>query len=323
MLLMRRVVVVAFEGVQSLDISGPVEVLARAGELAGSPYAISVVTSAGTPVVASPSGLRLMADAAIAEIKAPLDTLIIAGGDGTADALTDHRLVAGIRRLARRARRVASVCTGSFLLAEAGVLSGRRATTHWGSLDALATRYPDVIVERDPIFVRDGHIWTSAGVTAGMDLALALVEDDHGADVALQTARRLVMYVRRPGGQSQFSAALQAQAADTAPLREVQAYIAEHLHEDLAVDRLAQCAAMSTRNFSRAFAREVGVTPARYVESLRVEAARRLLHSTGRPVEDIASACGFGTPETMRRTFMRRVGVPPAEYRKRFQKETA
>ena len=216
-----------------------------------------------------------------------------------------------------------SVCTGAFILAEAGVLDGRRATTHWSSLDALAHRYPATTVERDPIYVRDGDVWTSAGVTAGMDLALALVEDDHGRDVALQTARRLVMYVQRPGGQSQFSAALRAQGAERQPLRDVQAWAIDHLDADLSVARLAERAAMSPRNFARAFAREVGVTPARYVEDLRLEAARRLLETTARPVEQVATACGFGTPETMRRTFTRRLGVAPTDYRKRFRKETA
>lgn len=320
---MRRVVLVTFEGFQSLDVSGPAEVLARGGELAGDPYGLVIVTAGGRPVTASPSGLRLLPHAAIEDVRGPVDTLVVAGGDGTPEAMRDRRLVAGVRRLAKGARRVTSVCSGAFLLAEAGLLDGRRCTTHWGSLDELAARYPSATVERDPIFVRDGHVWTSAGVTAGMDLALALVEDDHGRDVALQTARRLVMYVQRPGGQSQFSAALRAQAAEREPLREVQAWVADNLHDDCSVPRLAERAAMSPRNFARAFAREVGVTPARYVEDLRVEAARRLLETTARPVDDVAAACGFGTSETMRRTFVRRLHVAPSDYRRRFSKETA
>jgi transcriptional regulator GlxA family with amidase domain len=218
---------------------------------------------------------------------------------------------------------VASVCSGAFLLAEAGVLAGRRATTHWESCDALARRHPDVEVDPDPIFVRDGNVLTSAGVTAGMDLALALVEDDHGPERALAVARQLVMYVRRPGGQSQFSAALRAQRAERRPLRELQAWVADHLDADLSVEALARRAAMSPRNFARAFAAEAGVTPARYVEEVRVEAARRLLEGTGRPVDGIAAACGFGSAETMRRAFLRTVHVPPSEYRKRFRKEPA
>lgn len=319
---MRRVVVIAFEGVQSLDVSGPVEVLARGGDLAGDPYEIVLATPGGA-VVRATSGLRLHADAVAERVRGAVDTLVVAGGDGTAAALEDRRLIAAIRRLATRARRTTSVCSGAFLLAEAGLLDGRRATTHWRSCDVLAARYPRVTVDPDPIFVRDGDVWTSAGVTAGMDLALALVEDDHGREVALATARRLVMYVQRPGGQAQFSAALRAQAAEREPLREVQAWIADNLAEDLSVGRLAASAAMSTRNFARAFGREVGVTPARYVEELRVEAARRLLETTARPVDDIAAACGFGTTETMRRTFVRHLRVAPADYRRRFRKEPA
>ncbi|HEX7165380.1 MAG TPA: GlxA family transcriptional regulator [Acidimicrobiales bacterium] len=320
---MRRVVVVAFDGFQSLDVSGPVEVMARAGELAADPYALTIVTATGAPATASPSGMRLIPDAAIANVRSPIDTLVVAGGDGTADAMRDRRLVTGVRRLARGARRVTSVCTGAFLLAEAGVLDGKRATTHWQALDLLARNYPAITVERDPIFVRYGNVWTSAGVTAGMDLALALVEDDHGRDIALQTARRLVMYVQRPGGQSQFSAAMRAQAAEREPLRDVQAWVTEHLATDLSVSRLASRAGMSPRNFARAFTREVGTTPARYVESVRIEAARRLLETTGRSVEDIAATCGFGTAETMRRAFVRTVRVAPNDYRKRFRKESA
>jgi transcriptional regulator GlxA family with amidase domain len=187
----------------------------------------------------------------------------------------------------------------------------------------LAERYPSVTVEPDPIFVRDGQVWTSAGVTAGMDLALALVEEDRGREVALKIARQLVMYVQRPGGQAQFSAALQAQRADREVLRDLQAWLPDHLDDDLAVADLARRVAMSPRHFAREFTAEVGVTPARFVEDLRVEAARRLLESTRRGVEDIAATCGFGTAETMRRAFLRSVRVPPSDYRRRFNKETA
>jgi transcriptional regulator GlxA family with amidase domain len=209
------------------------------------------------------------------------------------------------------------------VLAEAGLLDGRRATTHWMHCERLAADYPAVTVEPDPIFVRDGDVWTSAGVTAGMDLALALVEDDRGADVALAIARRLVMYVQRPGGQAQFSAALQALRADRDVLRDLQAWLPDHLDADLSVAQLARRAAMSPRHFAREFVAETGVTPARYVEELRVEAARRLLETTRRGVEDVAPACGFGSAETMRRAFLRVVRVSPADYRRRFNKETA
>jgi transcriptional regulator GlxA family with amidase domain len=321
----RRVVVVAFDGVQSLDVTGPVEVLTRGGQLAGDPYDVQLVTSAGGACRTS-SGLTLTATRRIGEVRGPIDTLVVAGGDGTAAALRDRHLLGGIRRLAARARRTTSVCTGAFLLAEAGLLDGRRATTHWDSCELLAERYPTIDVDPDPIFVRDGDVLTSAGVTAGMDLALALVEEDHGAAVALATARRLVMYVQRPGGQAQFSAPLRAQADAAAarrPLRDVQRWVTQHPEGDCAVEALAQRAAMSPRHFARAFAEEVGTTPARWVEGVRVERARLLLETTDRTVDAVAAASGFGSAETLRRAFLRHLRVAPSDYRKRFRKEPA
>jgi transcriptional regulator GlxA family with amidase domain len=212
------------------------------------------------------------------------------------------------------------VCTGAFLLAEAGLLDGRRATTHWASCRELARRYPRVQVDPDPIFVRDGNVHTSAGVTAGMDLALALVEEDHGREVALGVARWLVLFLKRPGGQSQFSAQLSAQLAAREPIQELQAWVIENVDADLSVEALARRAGMSPRNFARVFTRETGVTPACFVETARVEAARRRLEQEGaRGVEAIAAACGFGSAETMRRAFLRRVRVSPSDYRERFQ----
>jgi transcriptional regulator GlxA family with amidase domain len=203
-------------------------------------------------------------------------------------------------------------------LAEAGLLKGRRATTHWGSCGRLARRYPDVHVEADRIFVREGPISTSAGVTAGMDLALAMVEEDHGREVALAVARELVMFLRRPGGQAQFSAQLAVQFAERAPLTDLQAYILDHPREDLSVATLARRVTMSPRNFARVFTNEVGMTPARFVTTVRVETARRLLEETSDDLERICSRSGFGTTEAMRRTFLRTVGVPPSRYRERF-----
>jgi transcriptional regulator GlxA family with amidase domain len=318
---MRRVWIVAFPDAQLLDVTGPWEVFAMANRIGEPPsprYAVAVVApSAGA--VATSGGLALVAQRSLAQATGPVDTLIVAGGVGTRPHRRDPRLVPWLRRTARRARRVASVCTGAFLLAEAGLLDGRRATTHWAMCDTLQRRFPAVRVERDPIFVRDGHVVTSAGITAGIDLALELVEEDCGRDVALTVARWLVMFLRRPGGQSQFSAQLSAQLAERDGLRDVQGFIAEHPESDLTVPALARRAHMSPRNFARAFRREIGVTPAAYVEAQRVEAARRLLETTARSVAEVAAACGFTRPETMHRAFRRVLRVPPAQYRRHFR----
>jgi len=222
-----------------------------------------------------------------------------------------------------RCRRVASVCTGSFLLAAAGLLDGRRATTHWAFAPELARRHPEIEVEPDPIFIRDGTVWTSAGVTAGMDLALALVEEDHDRELALLIARHLVLFLRRPGNQSQFSAMLRAQQPDREPLREVQRQVLEDVAGSHTVEAMAERAHMSPRNFARAFRVQTGVTPARYVESVRLEAARRRLEETAEPVQGIAGACGFPSAEAMRRSFLRAMQVGPSEYRRRFRSTPA
>jgi transcriptional regulator GlxA family with amidase domain len=314
---MHRVVVLAFEGVQSLDVTGPVEAFSVATRYFGGEYAIELVTPDGGPARAS-SGLSLNADRAAADVRGPIGTLVVAGGEGALRTAKDERTLAWVRDAAARSERVASVCTGAFILAAAGLLDGRRATTHWDSCQRLAERHPQITVESDPIFVRDGNVLTSAGVTAGIDLALALIEDDLGPQAALRTAQALVMFVRRPGGQSQFSAQLKAAPARREPLRDVQAHIAEHPAADLSVPALAARAFMSERNFARAFRAETGMTPAVYVELSRVERARRELETTDLPVEAVAASCGFGTVETMRRAFARRVGVNPAAYRERF-----
>ena len=318
---MRRVWIVAFPDAQLLDVTGPWEVFAMANRV-GAPraprYAVSVVAPAAGAVATS-GGLALVAHRSLAQATGAVDTLIVAGGEGTRPGARDVRLVRWIRRAARRARRVASVCTGAFLLAEAGLLDGRRATTHWARCDALQRRFPAVRVERDPIFVRDGNVFTSAGITAGMDLALELVEEDCGRDVALTVARWLVMFLRRPGGQSQFSAQLSAQLAERDGLRDVQVWNADHPESELTVPALARRAHMSPRNFARAFRREIGVTPAAYVEAQRVEAARRLLETSARSVAEVAAACGFARVETMHRAFRRVLNVAPAQYRRHFR----
>jgi transcriptional regulator GlxA family with amidase domain len=315
----RTVLIVLFDGVQSLDAVGPLEVFAGARDHQGKrAYAVRTA-SLGGAAVRTTSGLSISPDGDLRDDAqaAPVDLLIVPGGLGA--RRRDQDLVGWIRDNAPRAQRVASVCTGAFLLAEAGLLDGRRATTHWSQCAALRDQYPAVEVDPDPIFIKDGDVATSAGVTAGIDLALALVEDDLGRDMALAIARQLVVFLRRPGNQSQFSAQLAAQVAERAPLRDVQQWIAEHPAADLCVEALAERASLSPRHFARAFAAEVGMPPGRYVERTRLEAARRHLEDTAEGIEQTARACGYRTPEAMRRAFIEALGVSPAEYRRRFR----
>ncbi len=321
----RRVAILVFDGVQSLDLAGPLEVLSLAGRLAESgsaPYTVETVAPAPGPIESS-SGLHITPDATIAEHRRRLDTLIVAGGSGTRAAAADAATLMWLRGAAARARRVASVCTGAFLLARAGLLDGRRATTHWASCNTLARRYPRISVEPDPIFVRDGDIITSAGVTAGIDMTLALVEEDLGAEVALRVARELVLFVRRPGGQRQFSTALGAQTPDRGGLAELRGWMAEHLDGDLSVPTLAGRLHVSERHLSRLFAAELGTTPGACVEEMRVERARLLLETGDAQLAEIARCCGFRTVETLRRSFARRLGVSPRDYRLRFARSAA
>jgi transcriptional regulator GlxA family with amidase domain len=317
---MRTVLIVLFDGVQSLDVTGPLEVFANARDHAGGPaYHVRTASLRGTPIRTS-SGLRITPDIDLAGAGGQaLDLLLIPGGHGARHP--GPELAAWIRANAPRAARLASVCTGAFLLAEAGLLNGRTATTHWAYCAELAGKYPDVTVDPDPIFIKDGNLATSAGVTAGIDLALALLEDDLGRDAALTTARHLVVFLRRPGSQSQFSAQLQAQTATRKPIRHVQHWITEHPAENLTVETLALKANLSPRQFARAFTAEVGMTPGRYVDRVRIEAARRRLEDSADGIEEAARACGYGTPEAMRRAFIKTLGVSPAEYRRRFTKE--
>ncbi|HEY2770587.1 MAG TPA: GlxA family transcriptional regulator [Solirubrobacteraceae bacterium] len=314
----RRVVVVAFPDYQSLDVTGPTEVFSLADRAAGGgAYELELVAGDGTPIAGS-SGLKLIPHRGLEQSRGPVDTLIVAGGRGVRVATADERLISWLRLAARRSRRVCSVCTGAFLLARAGLLESRRATTHWASCDALGRAYPSVDVQPDPIFVRDGNVYTSAGVTAGIDLALALVEEDLGAQAALDVARGLVLFIRRPGGQAQFSSGLTSQAADRPAVRGLQDWITDHLDADLSVTALAERAFMSPRNFARVFTREVGVTPAAYVARLRLERARTLLETTPMQLDQVARDCGYGTVETLRRSFGRALHVSPSDYRERF-----
>jgi transcriptional regulator GlxA family with amidase domain len=314
----RPIVVVAFPDVQALDVTGPTEVFSLADRASEhTAYTIELVALRDDPLRTS-SGLTLTPTRAARDSRGAIDTLVVAGGLGVRDAARDERMISWIRSAAGRSRRVASICTGAFMLARAGLLDGRRATTHWAACEALQRHYPAIEVEPDPIYVRDGNVYTSAGVTAGIDLALALVEEDLGRRVALDVARSLVLFVRRPGGQAQFSASLAGQAAEHRSLRELQDWLADNLDQDLSVAALADRAYMSARNFARVFAREVGATPASYVESLRLERGRLLLETTELQLEEIARRCGFGTVETLRRVFTRRLRVAPTDYRRRF-----
>ena len=315
----RRVEVLAFPAVQLLDVAGPLQVFSSANERAGEQgrpplYDARVIAPASQ--VGATAGLTFSASA-LPACEDPSDTLIVAGGQGVMGASEDAVLVDWLRSRAGRARRVASVCTGAFLLGAAGLLDGRRAVTHWEYCRELQRRFPEVRVDPDPIFIRDGHVWTSAGVTAGIDLALALVEEDHGRALALAVARQLVVFLKRPGGQAQFSETLALQSADDrfAPLH---AWIAGHLDTALTLARLAAEAGMSERSFERRYREATGLTPGRAVERLRVEAARQLLTETSLPFKRIATRCGFGTEETMRRSFLRVQGVGPQSYRARF-----
>ncbi|MEB0306541.1 helix-turn-helix domain-containing protein [Cryobacterium sp. GrIS_2_6] len=309
--------IVGFPSVQILDVTGPLEVFSTASRfLPIARYATELVSTDGGPVL-STSGLEF-ATGPIDAVVGNIDTLVVAGGRDMEEAAGDPRLVDSIRRLALVSRRVASVCSGAFLLAAAGLLDGRRATTHWAECEVLGRAYPEVMVDPDAIYVQDGNVWTSAGVTAGIDLALALVADDHGRKAAATVARRLVVYLRRSGGQAQFSALLAAQSANDEPIRDVLAWLPDNLTADLSISGMATRAHLSERQFSRVFKSEVGITPAEHVEAVRMEAACSLLETTMLTVEEIARACGFGTPETMNRAFRRRLNTTPTNHRDHF-----
>jgi transcriptional regulator GlxA family with amidase domain len=299
---MREILVILFDRVQSLDAVGPIEVFSGAGFVVRT-------ASLGGGAVRTTAGLRIVPDLDLRHAEPP-DLLLVPGGEGARDC--DPELIDWLRRNAGRAGQIASVCTGAFALAEAGLLTGCRVTTHWRHCATLAERFPDLTVDPEPIFIRDGNVLTSAGVTAGIDLALSLVEEERGRDVALAIARELVVFLRRPGNQAQFSAQLAAQVASREPLRDVQQWIADNPAADLSVETLASRASLSPRQFARAFAAEVGMTPGRYVDRVRLEAARRHLEDTADGVEQTARACGYGTPEAMRRAFVRALVQPLA-----------
>ncbi|WP_422006039.1 GlxA family transcriptional regulator [Pyruvatibacter mobilis] len=340
----RRVLMIAYTDVQVLDITGPLEILASVNDARANPrlwapegltpqtddadtpsdaYEITIAAAEAGPFRTT-SGLQLVADIGFADLTdeylSGLHTLVVPGGEGTIQAMRDEAVLDVVARAGAAAERITSVCTGTFILARAGLIDGRRVTTHWNVAGDLDEMFPTLTVDADSIYVRDGNVWTSAGVTAGMDLALALVEEDCGRDMALAVARRHVLFMIRPGGQSQFSAQLVAQHAAKGRIGEITQWVLDNVAADLSVPALAERAHMSERTLARAFVSETGLTPGRFVEVARVEAARRHLEETADDTETIAWACGFSSAEQMRRAFHRRVGVSPADYRARFRR---
>jgi transcriptional regulator GlxA family with amidase domain len=317
-----HVVFVVFDGFQTLDLTGPHDAFAGANGVLAELRPVAVryrltVASLEGGAVTSESGLQVSTEP-IGGLPERIQTLAIPGGTGTRRASNDPGMIEAVADLARRADRTMTICSGAFVAAAAGLLDGRRVTTHWARADALARRFPSVDVDDDPIYIHDGDIWTSAGVTAGIDLTLGVVEHDHGAEVAQTVARWLVMFLRRPGGQSQFAAPVWAERAELEPIRQAQDLIDAGPGDDHRVAVLAARVGMSERHFTRRFTEQVGVTPAQYIASVRVEAARRALETTADTTDVIASRCGFGTAETMRRTFARRLSTSPDQYRRRF-----
>src|SRR5712675_609130 len=319
----RRIVFAVYEGVSLLDLAGPLEAFRVASGFGGSresrvTYECSVVSIRGRPLKTA-NGVELVTQSVRSLGRDPIDTLIVPGAFAVDEVTRDHTLVRWVRDTTPSCRRVCSVCIGSFLLAAAGVLDGRRAATHWLHAALLAERHPRVAVEPDAIFIRDGAVWSSAGVTTGIDLALALIEQDAGRALAMKVARILVVYLKRAGGQSQYSALLAAQAeSDSESFSELERWIVEHLKSDLSINALANRVHMSPRNFARVYAAKRGRTPAKTVEAIRVDAARRRLEETDDRIESIATACGFSNEEHMRCAFLRNIKIPPREYRTRF-----
>ena len=318
----KRVVMLTFDSASSLDTVGPVDVLAGtqvAFQTSEPIYSVELVSVDGGLVTTTPAGLKLDTIALADLDEGSIDTLLVAGGEQASEVAKDPAIQKAVKTLAARAGRVASICTGTFLLAAAGLLANRKATTHWNWADKLARDYPEIDVDADKIFIEDGRFFSSAGITAGMDLALALIERDFGARIALSVAQLWVMFLKRPGGQSQFSAFLPPSDSATDPIFRVLVWAQNHLDKDLSVEAMADYCAMSPRNFARRFTEQVGKTPSKYVEKLRVQAAKGYLETTDMPLELIASATGFQSADRMRRSFSRTLSVNPHDYRSRFR----
>jgi len=315
----RLIVMLIYPGVMTMDVFGPLEAFATANHAAGLPLYRLEIAAMTTAPVATSLGIAITPTVALDDIAGPIDTLLVSGGFGQPVASSDQRLLAWLRTNRLRARRCGSICSGAFVLAAAGLLDGKRATTHWALANELDRRYPEISVEADAIFVRDGSIYTSAGVTTGIDLALGLIEEDHGRTLSLRVARALVAYLKRPGGQSQFSNHLLAQFAASPPVRQAQEWALENLSADLSVKALAKRARISERSFRRAFVEETGEAPRDFVERIRIDAARSLFEEAQLPVQVVAARCGFETVDNLRRAFVRRLGVTPQDYRQRFR----
>lgn len=319
---MRRVAIIAVPPARMLDVVGPAEVFADANKLRSSEpaYEVEIIAAAESRTVPTQIGMPILAHRTYRELRGLVDTLLVGGGEWPPDKRHSPDFLSWLKEQSTKVRRLGSVCTGALVLADAGLLNGRPATTHWNWCNELVQKHPSVKVDADPIYIRDKNIYTSAGVTAGIDLALALVEEDLGASVALQVARMMVVFLQRSGGQSQFSATLAAQTCESQPLRDLLAWMADNMTRDLSVASLARRVAMSPRNFARVFVQEVGDTPARHLENLRLEASRRQLETTSLSLEEVAASSGFRSAEILRRTFARRLGVTPGQYRSSFRR---
>jgi transcriptional regulator GlxA family with amidase domain len=321
----RTIVFLAAPGTQILDVAGPFQIFVRAAELfvqeypgRKAPYRVLLASTTRRRSVATNCGLVITGTQTFRSLRGPIDTLLVAGGSGVENGALDEELLLWLQKAAKRVRRIGSICTGAFLLASAGLLDRKRATTHWKWAAELANKFKHTTVDSDPIYIRDGNTYTTAGVTAGMDLTLALVEEDLGAPMALKVAREMVLYLRRAGGQSQFSTALSLQVSDRKQIEEIRSWAHDNLAKDLPVEKLAAMAGMSPRNFARVFLKDTGTTPARFVERIRVEAARRRLEESHDKLEKVANDCGFGSVQSLRRSFLRVLHVPPTNYRHRF-----
>lgn len=321
----KQILIIAMPNTMLMNLAGPFDVFSHANTIVeekygkAEGYVIRVVSHDASEIIMGRSSVGFYTSHKIEKTREKPDTLLVTGYSSALAWKLKPEFLQWIKKMAGRSRRVGSVCRGAFLLAEAGLLKGKRATTHWKLCHDLQQKFPDILVDSDPIYIKDGNVYTSAGVSAGIDLALALVEEDYGRDIALQVARELVLYLRRPGTQSQFSKVLSQQEAEHQPIRELQTWLLDHLQMPLSVETLAAQCSMSPRNFSRVFQKEIGVTPGKYLEKLRVETARRLLEESSLTLDQIAGECGLGSADTMRRLFLRHLKATPGDYRKSFR----